>query len=244
MLTDWALAIINPTRVSPTWFGTVVEHDYRNFPMWAAIYPVSETQRLAGDAASDEVGTLNPRWWKGFLWPDFDRNYHVAVGYSVEYRWDRAQWALAAGVRYEWQGLCVQEGRMQGMHRMQNVVPSLEITRRLFPDIYYKGVLDEDKDDMGFNCFLVGNVSYVKNVDYKNTTRVDDVSVRSGIRVAGGLGYEMLVWQVGDALGWESIKGVYICGDIRYEHDCYNLFDVPDLKTRMGRFVGSVSLKF
>lgn len=242
MLTDWALAFINPTRVAPAWLGTVVEHDYRNYPMWAAIYPTSETQRLNNEVSNDEVGTLNPRWWKGFLWPDFDRNYHVAVGYSVEYRWDRSRWALAAGIRYEWQGLCVPKGKMQGMHRLQNVVPSIEITRRMIPDIYYRGEHEDGDNPMSYNFFVVGSVSYVKNVDYKNASGFEAVLVGSGIRLAAGLGNEWLVRGV--AFDLESTKGVYFCTDVRYEHDCYNLFDVPDVKTRMGRFVGSVSLRF
>ena len=250
MLTDWALAFINPTRVAPAWLGTVVEHDYRNFPMWAAIYPTSETQRLNNDVGDEEVRTLNPRWWKGFLWPDFDRNYNVAVGYSVEYHWVLSGLALAAGVRYEWQGLCVPEGEIQGMHRMQNVVPSLEITKRLFSDIYYKGVFEKKVEDgwspYDFNLFLVGNVSYVKNVDYKNTSGINTAVAGSGIRLAAGLGYEVLLRDLSHVLDWESesVKGVYFCTDVRYEHDCYNLFDVPGLKTRMGRFIGSVSLRF
>lgn len=252
MLTDWALAFINPTRVAPAWLGTVVEHDYRNFPMWAAIYPTSETQRLNNEVGNDEVGTLNPRWWKGFLWPDFDRNYNVAVGYSVDYRWRESPWALSAGLRYEWQGLCVPEGQMQGMHRLQNVVPSIEVIKRAYRD-GASGIFntqakrhfleeqdfmdldqgyDEDNFPLDFNVYLLGNVSYVKNVKYNNPQALAGRLINDGIRLAGGLGLEV------------RFKEVYYRGEIRYEHDCYNLFNVADVKTRMGRFVGSVSLKF
>ena len=251
MLADWGLGGLNPlARIAPkgiaSWLEIgSVEHDYRYSPFWRAFYPYSWTQTLEESGVSERIKTVNPRWWKGFLWPDFDRDYHVAVGYNIGYRWFNFPLAFTVGCRYEWMGLRVPSGVMEGMHHIQNLVPTVGVSWRVFGKDgliratemtgdyeSYGEMLNETFADIGTNLHVkvFGDVSYVKNMGYNNPKGFNGDVVNDGLRFAVGVGLEIM-------------RDDPFSFDIKYEWDGYNLFNVPGVQTHMGRFVGSMGIR-
>lgn len=256
ILADWGLVLLNPLgRIAPSGIADwvcigSVEHDYRNSPLWGAIFPYSWTQTLEEPNVSERIKTQNPRWWKGFLWPDFDRDYHVAVGYSLGYRWFDFPFAFTVGCRYEWMGLRIPSGAMEGMHHIQNVVPTVGASWRVLGkdgligkegngksyESDFEEVLRDVKDmyyDNGWNVNVkvFGDVSYVKNIGYNNPKGLTGDVVNDGLRFAVGMGWEF------------HVHSVPVSFDVRYEWDGYDLFNVPGVKTHTGRIVGSFGIR-
>lgn len=265
MLADWGLQILDPlARIAPRsiapWVSIrSVEHDYRYSPLWRAFFPYSWTQTIEETGANERIKTVNPRWWKSFLWPDFDRDYHLAVGYSIGYRWYNFPLAFSVGCRYEWMGLRVPSGVMEGMHHIQNIVPTVGVSWRVLgkdglagiaekngwgdeqePSDLGEAVVEVTKQTVGglfaldanINVKVFGDVSYVKNMGYDNPKGLDGNVINDGLRFAIGIGWELL--SDADPISYE----------VRYEWDGYDLFNVPGVQTHTGRFVGMLGIRF
>lgn len=204
------------------WFTPTLEVDMRNSLLNTICFRDSWTQTIHD--MDDVIHPQNPVWWKTLLFPDFNRNYDMHVGYSVEWRSLHVPIGASLGVRCEWQGFSVQEGKLEGMHRTINILPSFGVNYRIL------GLEFERENNI--NIVLRGDVFYVKNVWYNNPLGMGSEVINDGLRVSVGSSF---------LVGIAGVKANYrIC----YEWDCYNMFNISGIRMDMGRFVSGLEYVF
>lgn len=164
--------------------------------------------------ANGKIATQGPVWWRCLLLGDYKHNYNFSLGYSL--CWRSLDIPLGAKVRlgYEWRGLCVTEGELEGLHKSSGIVPAFAV------DWFVLG--NDFEREKNWNIFVEPGVSYVKNLTYN-----DPLQHGMGILNDG--------WRASVAVGVHQSPG--LCLLLRYEWDCYNYFNLQHTSSRLNSLI-------
>lgn len=169
------------------------------------------------ESADGEVPLKGPYWWRCILFGDFDHDYNLSMGYTLYYRSLDIPFGFNFGINHEWRGICVTDGPFQGLHKTTSIIPHARINWR---------ILGTDFEREHFwNIQLEGGTSYVKHLSYNNSLGFDSDIINDGLRASVGMALVGKIFSTPLNIG------------IRYEWDCYNYFNLPDTKTKLGSLV-------
>lgn len=190
---------------------------FTNYYRWLKVTPAYDIQvpkwRLYD--ANEEIPTQGPDWWKCLLFGDFRHNYNFSLGYSLHWRSYDIPFGANFGVNYEWRGLCVKEGELAGLHKTSGVVPSVTLSWFVLGNNFER--------EHNWNIVVEGGASYVKTLFYNDPVQLGKDKVNSGWRGIVAIGYKIR----------------RDCFFIRYEWDCFDYFNLPQISSQMNNMVVS-----
>lgn len=214
---------------------------------------------------NDTISIYTPMWWDAFSVHSAARNYNVSVGYSVGYRWPDIPFkpCVDVGLRYEWQGLSVPYGQMEGRHSTTSIMPTigfainlgkagttlmLGLMDAIIPgnkkSTYYDGVtLYEDREwrpryTEGQVDSLYGwgiSLDVIGTVSYVKNITYNGPLLMGKDAINSGVRVS-----IGVLLSVKNEKSHFDNLGFSYEWDCYNYFNLLDVVSRQRRLVWSI----
>lgn len=166
--------------------------------------------------ANGEIATQGPDWWRCLLFGDFRHNYNFSLGYSLHWRSYDIPLGVNVGVNYEWRGLCVKEGTLAGLHRTSGIVPAAELRWFVLGNSFER--------EYRWNIVAEAGASYVKTLCYNDPLQLGKDKVNDG-------------WRGHAALGFLLDRILYCNIFLKYEWDCFNYFNIPQIESRMSNVV-------
>ena len=183
---------------------------------WVKINSEYEVQcpKWSVSDANGEHPLSSPYWWKWILCGDYDHTYTAALGYSISFRPFDFPVGFNVGLNHEWRGFCIDNSTLQGLHRTTSLIPSVGIS-------LHRPNFDKETSSTAVYPQVDFYASFVINQSYNNPLNFNRNIINNGWRLSVGVGLYL----------YNSY------GYVRYEWDCYNYFNIPDVSTRFGCIV-------